>query len=288
MSNMKYIQVEPQEDVAIIRINRPEALNAMNTDVISELSRAIDIVGVDDGIKVVIITGAGDRSFCAGADISYMVDIDPMTAERYASSAQSVLNKIEKLEKPVIAAVNGFALGGGCELAMVCDLRIASSNAKLGQPEVTIGIPPGWGGTQRLMRIVGPAKAKELVFTGKMLTADEAFQIGLVNKIVSLNSEDESSPEIPAGENDKENEKVRAKSIAKQLNKKLMVECTAMAKEIAKNSSNAVKVSKMLINRGMDTDLDTGLRLEIYGWALCFAHEDRKKMMTTFLNKGKK
>lgn len=288
MSNMKYIQVEPQEDVAIIRINRPEALNAMNTDVISELSRAIDIVGVDDGIKVVIITGAGDRSFCAGADISYMVDIDPMTAERYASSAQSVLNKIEKLEKPVIAAVNGFALGGGCELAMVCDLRIASSNAKLGQPEVTIGIPPGWGGTQRLMRIVGPAKAKELVFTGKMITADEAFQIGLVNKIVSLNSEDELSAEIPAGENDKEKEKVRAKSIAKQLNMKLMAECISMAKEIAKNSSNAVKVSKMLINRGMDTDLETGLRLEIYGWALCFAHEDRKKMMTTFLNKGKK
>jgi 3-hydroxypropionyl-coenzyme A dehydratase len=288
MSNMKYIQVEPQEDVAIIRINRPEALNAMNTDVISELSRAIDIVGVDDGIKVVIITGAGDRSFCAGADISYMVDIDPMTAERYASSAQSVLNKIEKLEKPVIAAVNGFALGGGCELAMVCDLRIASSNAKMGQPEVTIGIPPGWGGTQRLMRIVGPAKAKELVFTGKMITADEAFQFGLVNKIVSLNSEDELSAEIPSGENDKENEKVRAKSIAKQLNKKLMAECMSIAKEIAKNSSNAVKVSKMLINRGMDTDLDTGLRLEIYGWALCFAHEDRKKMMTTFLNKGKK
>lgn len=288
MSNMKYIQVEPQEDVAIIRINRPEALNAMNTDVISELSRAIDIVGVDDGIKVVIITGAGDRSFCAGADISYMVDIDPMTAERYASSAQSVLNKIEKLEKPVIAAVNGFALGGGCELAMVCDLRIASSNAKLGQPEVTIGIPPGWGGTQRLMRIVGPAKAKELVFTGKMITADEALQIGLVNKLVSLNSEDELSAEIPAGENDKEKEKARAKSIAKQLNMKLMAECISMAKEIAKNSSNAVKVSKMLINRGMDTDLDTGLRLEIYGWALCFAHEDRKKMMTTFLNKGKK
>ena len=288
MSNMKYIQVEPQEDIATIRINRPEALNAMNTDVISELSRAIDIVGVDDGIKVVIITGAGDRSFCAGADISYMVDIDPMTAERYASAAQSVLNKIEKLEKPVLAAVNGFALGGGCELAMVCDLRIASSNAKLGQPEVTIGIPPGWGGTQRLMRIVGPAKAKEMVFTGKMITADEAFQIGLVNKVVSLNSEDELSLETPAGENDKENEKLRAKSIAKQLNKKLMTECISMAKEIAKNSSNAVKVSKMLINRGMDTDLDTGLRLEIYGWALCFAHEDRKKMMTTFLNKGKK
>src|SRR4026208_1061676 len=207
MSNMKYIQLEPQGEIALLRINRPEALNAMNSDVISELSRTIDIVGADESIKVVIITGAGEKSFCAGADISYMVNIDPISAEKYASSAQSVLNKIERLNKPVIAAVNGYALGGGCELAMVCDLRIASSNAKMGQPEVTIGIPPGWGGTQRLMRIVGPAKAKELVFTGKMITADEAFQIGLVNKIVSLNSEDELSAEIPAGENDKENEK---------------------------------------------------------------------------------
>src|ERR671914_1885235 len=196
MSTMKYIQVEPQGDIAVIKINRPEALNAMNTDVIAELSRAIDIVGVDDGIKVVIITGAGERSFCAGADIAYMVNIDPMKAEKYASSAQAVLNKIEKLEKPVIAAVNGFALGGGCELAMVCDIRIASSNAKMGQPEVTIGIPPGWGGTQRLLRIVGPAKAKELIFTGKMITADEAERIGLVNKIVGLTSEEENKTTI--------------------------------------------------------------------------------------------
>src|SRR6478609_4342750 len=286
MSNMKYIQVEPQEDVAIIRINRPEALNAMNTDVISELSRAIDIVGVDDGIKVVIITGAGDRSFCAGADISYMVDIDPMTAERYASSAQSVLNKIEKLEKPVIAAVNGFALGGGCELAMVCDLRIASSNAKLGQPEVTIGIPPGWGGTQRLMRIVGPAKAKELVFTGKMITAEEAFQIGLVNKVVKLDENDKLPPEIPKGNVSKEKE--RTGEVAKILNKKLIEECLNLSKEITKNGQTAVKISKMLINKGMDADIDTGLRLEIFGWALCFAHEDRQKMMSAFLDKSKK
>src|SRR6478736_3913766 len=249
-TGMKYVQIEPLGDIAIIRINRPEALNAMNTDVISELSRAIDIVGVDDGIKVVIITGAGDKSFCAGADISYMVDIDPMTAERYASSAQSVLNKIEKLEKPVIAAVNGFALGGGCELAMVCDLRIASSNAKLGQPEVTIGIPPGWGGTQRLMRIVGPAKAKEMVFTGKMITADEAFQIGLVNSVISLSADDNLPQEVPKG--DREKEKERNRQIAKLLNNKLMDECVDLAKQIAKNSFNAVKVSKMLINRGMD------------------------------------
>src|SRR5437016_10782746 len=186
MPTMKYVRLGPIADIAVIKINRPEALNALNTDVILELSRTLDIIGVDDGIKAAIITRVGERSFCAGADISYMVNITPIMAEKYASAAQDVLNKIEKLEKPVIAAINGFALGGGCELAMVCDIRIASSNAKIGQPEVTIGIPPGWGGTQRLVRTVGPAKAKELVFTGKMITAEEAAQIGLVNKVVSL------------------------------------------------------------------------------------------------------
>jgi len=283
---MKYIQLEPQGEIALLRINRPEALNAMNIDVISELSRTVDILGADESIKVVIITGSGEKSFCAGADISYMVNIDPITAEKYASSAQSVLNKIERLEKPVIAAVNGYALGGGCELAMVCDIRIASSNAKLGQPEVTIGIPPGWGGTQRLMRLVGPAKAKELVFTGKMISADEAFHIGLVNSVISLTSDDNLPPEAPKGNVEKEKE--RYSQIAKLLNNKLMNECVSLAKEIAKNSFNAVNVSKTLINRGMDADLNTGLRLEIYGWSLCFAHEDRQKMMSEFLNKSKK
>jgi 3-hydroxypropionyl-coenzyme A dehydratase len=311
MSTMKYIQLEPREEIAIIRINRPEALNAMNVDVIAELSRTIDIVGPDDGIKALIITGAGEKSFCAGADISYMVNIQPIQAEKYASSAQAVLNKIDNLQKPVIAAVNGFALGGGCELAMVCDIRIASSNAKLGQPEVTIGIPPGWGGTQRLTRIVGPAKAKELVFTGKMIAADEAQQIGLVNKVVSLTSEEEdrsttsSTPQATdnkssaakqskslskeqSSEELQKQEKQRANELAKLLNKKLLDECFLFAKEITKNSFTAVKTSKMLINKAMDADIDTGLRLEIYGWALCFAHEDRQKMMSAFLNKGKK
>jgi len=286
MSNAKYIQLESQGEIAILRINRPEALNAMNIDVISELSQTIDKVGADESIKVIIITGAGEKSFCAGADISYMVDIDPITAEKYASSAQSVLNKIERIEKPVLGAINGYALGGGCELAMVCDIRIASSNAKLGQPEVTIGIPPGWGGTQRLMRLVGPAKAKELVFTGKMIPAEEAFQLGLVNSVISLTPDDNLPPEVAA--DDKEEQKERNNQIAKLLNNKLMNECIAMGKQIAKNSFNAVKVSKMLVNRGMDADLETGLRLEIYGWSLCFAHEDRKKMMSDFLNKSKK
>jgi 3-hydroxypropionyl-coenzyme A dehydratase len=286
MSNLKYIQLESQGEVAILRINRPEALNAMNTEVISELSQTVDKIGADESIKVIIVTGAGEKSFCAGADISYMVDIDPITAEKYASSAQSVLNKIERLEKPVIGAINGYALGGGCELAMVCDIRIASSNAKLGQPEVTIGIPPGWGGTQRLMRLVGPAKAKELVFTGRMISAEEAFQLGLVNNVISLTADDNLPPEVTT--DDKEKQKERNNQVAKLLNNKLMNECISMAKQIAKNSYNAVKVSKMLVNRGMDADLETGLRLEIYGWSLCFAHEDRKKMMSDFLNKSKK
>lgn len=286
MPTMKYIQLEPQADIAIIKINRPEALNALNTDVILELSRTIDIVGVDDGVKAVIITGVGERSFCAGADISYMVNITPIMAEKYASAAQDVLNKIEKLEKPVIAAINGFALGGGCELAMVCDIRIASSNAKLGQPEVTIGIPPGWGGTQRLLRIVGPSKAKELIFTGRTLAAEEAEQIGLVNKVISLGPDDVLPPDAPDGDSIKEKE--RSNQVARILNKKLMEECLALARQITNNSFIAVKTSKILINKGMDADISTGLRLEIYGWALCFAHEDREKMMSAFLNKGKK
>ena len=286
MPTMKYVQLEPIADIAVIKINRPEALNALNTEVILELSRTLDIIGVDDGIKAVIITGVGERSFCAGADISYMVNITPIMAEKYASAAQDVLNKIEKLEKPVIAAINGFALGGGCELAMVCDIRIASSNAKLGQPEVTIGIPPGWGGTQRLLRIIGPSKAKELIFTGRTISAEEAEKIGLVNKVIALGPNDVLPPDAPDGDSVKEKE--RSTQLARILNKKLMEECLALAREITKNSFIAVKTSKMLINKGMDADINTGLRLEIYGWALCFAHEDREKMMSAFLNKGKK
>jgi len=179
------------EGVAIIKINRPEVLNALNRETMSELSTAIDIVGADDKIKVLIITGTGERSFCAGADIRYVVNIDPIEAETYATFIHGLLNKIENLEKPVIAAVSGYALGGGCELALACDIRIASSNAKIGQTEVTVGIPPGWGGTQRLLRIVGPSKTKELIYTGKMITAEEAERIGLVNRVVRLSTEEE-------------------------------------------------------------------------------------------------
>jgi 3-hydroxypropionyl-coenzyme A dehydratase len=290
---MKYVVIELQNNgIALIRINRPDVMNALNKEVITELYRAIDIVGVDDSIKAVIITGTGERSFCAGADIRYVVNINPIEAERYATFVHNLLNKVENLEKPVIAAINGYALGGGCELALACDIRIASSNAKIGQTEVTVGIPPGWGATQRLLRIIGPAKAKELIFTGRMITAEEAEQIGLVNKVVSLEPEDGMTPEqktiLTTANSSKEQEKEKANELTRILNKKLMEQCISFAKEITKNSVSAIKNSKIIVNKGIDIDIDTGLRLEIYGCALCFSYEDRQKMMSAFLNEEKK
>ena len=283
----RYITIQEVQDIVIIRIQRPEVLNALNRETMKELEHAFTIVAANDDIRIIIVTGSGERSFCAGADVTYVVNISPIEAHNYASRVHSLLNRIEQIDKPVIAAVNGFALGGGCELAMSCDFIIASSNAKLGQTEVRIGIPPGWGGTQRLVRLVGPAKAKELIFTGKMISAQEAYEIGLVNKVVSLDNQDQLPPEVD-DKSDPKKEKERAAEIAKILNRKLINECIALAKEITKNSFTAIKVSKALINKALDTDLDTGLRLEIYGWALCFAHEDRQKMMSAFLNKSKK
>jgi len=299
-------------NIAVIKINRPEVLNALNREVMLELSTAIDIVSADDKIKVIIITGAGEKSFCAGADIRYVVTIDPPEAEKYASFVHKLLNKIENLEKPVIAAINGYALGGGCEIALACDIRVASSNAKIGQTEVTIGIPPGWGGTQRLLRIVGLAKTKELIYTGKMISANEAQRIGLVNKVVSLTDDEKEKEEIegmdPIGKSVGSSHKIsyiisnnnhkllkeeaflqkRTQVLAKILNEKLMDECLLLANEIIKNSYNAIRVSKMLINKGMDADIDTGLRLEIYAHSLCFAHKDRQRLMSSFLNDRKK
>jgi enoyl-CoA hydratase/carnithine racemase len=193
---LKYITIQKEESILIIRIRRPEVLNALNRETMNELESALSTAAADDDVKIVIITGSGERSFCAGADVTYVVNIGPIEAGNYASRVHSLLNRIEQLDKPVIAAVNGFALGGGCELAMACDFIIASSNAKLGQTEVRIGIPPGWGGTQRLVKLVGPAKAKELIFTGKMISAQEAYEIGLVNKVVSLDNEDQLPPEV--------------------------------------------------------------------------------------------
>ena len=180
---MAYLRVEREEEIVQITINRQDKLNAMNLDVMNEFISLLDNLEKDSS-KVIIITGDGPKAFSAGADIEYMSSIGPTEAEKYALRGHEVLNRIEKLEKPVIAAINGYALGGGCELALACDIRFASPNAQLGQPEVTLGICPGWGGTQRLLRIVGPSRAKDLIFSGRKITAEEAFSMGLVNKII--------------------------------------------------------------------------------------------------------
>jgi 3-hydroxypropionyl-coenzyme A dehydratase len=249
---MKYLKVEREEEVVQITISRQDKLNAMNLEIMNEFISLLDNLEKDSS-KVIIITGDGPKAFSAGADIEYMSNIGPTDAEKYALRGHEVLNRIEKLEKPVIAAVNGYALGGGCELALSCDIRFASPNAQLGQPEVTLGICPGWGGTQRLLRIVGPARAKDLIFSGRRIMAEEAFSMGLINKIFPSES--------------------------------LLSETKAYAKAISKNSSFAIGISKMLVNRGIDANLDTGLKLEIYSWAICFSTEERKELMRKFIEK---
>ncbi len=253
---MSLLVTSKSEGICTVKINRPDKLNAMNMDVAKELVKTFEDIGRDDSVKVIILTGEGDKAFSAGADIEYMSKITPTESEEYAKLGQLVTATVENVKQPTIAAVNGFALGGGCELAMSCDIRIAANTAKMGQPEVTIGIPPGWGGTQRLMRIVGIAKAKELVYTGKMIKADEAREIGLVNQVVEISS--------------------------------LMDETMKMAKTIASNSAIAVRMSKVAINKGRNADLDTGLGIELLAWRNCFTHPDRQERMTEFVNKSKK
>ena len=245
-----------EQGVCTVKINRPEKLNAMNTDVARELVSTFEEIGLDSSVKVVILTGEGEKAFSAGADIEYMSEISADESVEYAKLGQLVTATVELVRQPTIAAVNGFALGGGCELAMSCDIRIAADTARMGQPEVTIGIPPGWGGTQRLMRIVGIAKAKELVYTGKMVKADEAREMGLVNAVVPLAD--------------------------------LQAEAEKMALQIAANSEMGVRMSKVAINRGRNADLDTGLSIELLAWRNCFTHPDRKERMTAFVNKSKK
>ncbi len=253
---MSLITTTKTDGICTVKINRPEKLNAMNMDAAKELTEVFENLGKDDSVKVIILTGEGDKAFSAGADIEYMSKISADESEEYAKLGQLVTGTVENVKQPTIAAVNGFALGGGCELAMSCDIRIAANTAKMGQPEVTIGIPPGWGGTQRLMRLVGIAKAKEMVYTGKMIKAEEAREIGLVNQVVELST--------------------------------LMDETMKMAKTIAGNSSIAVRMSKAAMNKGRNADLDTGLGIELLAWRNCFTHPDREERMTSFVNKSKK
>ena len=242
--------------ICTVKINRPDKLNAMNVEVATGLIDAFtDIAGRDD-VKAVLLTGEGEKAFSAGADIDYMSRISADESVEYAKLGQRVTATIESLPQPTIAVVNGFALGGGCEVAMSCDVRLAADTARLGQPEVTIGIPPGWGGTQRLMRIVGIARAKELVYTGRMVSAAEAERMGLVNSV------------HPAAD--------------------LLAEATKLASKIAANSGMGVRMSKIAINSGRNADLETGLSIELLAWRNSFTHPDREALMKAFLAKSKK
>lgn len=246
--------IEKQERICMVRINNPEALNALNTKILVELSQAFDEIAADAQTDVVILTGEG-RAFVAGADIAEMSVLKADEGKRFGRLGADVFRKIELLDKPVIAAVNGFALGGGCELAMACDIRIASAKAKFGQPEVGLGITPGFSGTQRLPRLVGLGKAKELIYTAAVIHAEEACRIGLVNKVVE--------PE------------------------ELMNECLTMASAIASKAQLAVRYAKEAINRGIETDIETGIDIETGLFGLCFATADQKEGMEAFLWKRK-
>lgn len=250
----KNLLFEKQGNVGILSINRPKALNALNSEVLDELDVAIDMVQNADDIYVLILTGAG-RAFVAGADISEMSSLNATEGRAFGEKGIAVFRKLELLEKPVIAAVNGFALGGGCELCMTADMRIASEDALFGQPEAGLGITPGFAGTQRLPRIVGEGIAKELIFTARNIKADEAYRIGLVNKVVKT--------------------------------EELMDEALKMANKIASNAQIAVRYCKDSINRGLQTDIDTGMSIEQSLFGLCFATEDQKEGMAAFLEKRK-
>ena len=246
---IKYIK---EDAIGVLTIDRPEALNALNSTVISELEQLIGEVEKDPELRALIITGAG-RSFVAGADIGEQKPLTLDGGRRWGQRGSALMRRIEKLEIPTIAAVNGFALGGGCELALSCDIILASEKAKFGQPEVGLGITPGFSGTQRLPRRVGIGKAKELIYSGKMIKADEAEKIGLVNAVYA--------PE------------------------ELLPGAIEMAKSFTKNAPIAVKYAKACIDRGMQMDIDDGIALENELFAMCFATQDQKEGMGAFLEK---
>ena len=271
---MTNLIIEIDSDIMIVKLNRPEVYNALNLELVSELSIIFNTVLNEDNIKAVIITGIGNKAFCAGGDLNMVIKMTPIQAEKYAYQVHNLLNTIENFEKPVIAAINGYALGGGCQLALACDLRIASSNAKIGQPEVTIGIPPGWGGTQRLARIIGISKAKELIFTGKIISAEEAKKINLLNTVIYLdNNKQIQNAQINKNENSEDDDLLRLK---------LVKESVKIAKTITINDAFALKIIKSLINKSRDINIDSGLALEKFGNLLCLTNNDKHKIRNLF------
>jgi enoyl-CoA hydratase len=250
-----HVRLEEEDGLAIVYIDRPEALNALNTDVLRELRDALREVESRDDLRVLILTGAGDRAFVAGADIKEMLPMEPMDTRKFASLGHEVTGLLERMEKPVIAAINGYALGGGCELALACDIRIASEKAKIGLPEVGLGIFPGFGGTQRLTRLIGRGRASELIFTGDPVDAATAERIGLVNRVVP--------PE------------------------RLMEEAKGLARRIMERGPLALKLSKAAIHHSQETSLSSGLAFEREAFSLIFSTEDKKEGMKAFTEKRK-
>ena len=247
--------VEVSERIATITFNRPKTLNALNRETVLELSAALSDVSAREDVGVVLLTGAGEKAFIAGADIPIFRDLTAVEALDFALLGQEVLGFIERMPQPVIGVINGFALGGGCEVAMACDMLIAADTAKFGQPEVNLGIIPGYGGTQRLPRLVGRNLAKEIVLTGDMITAQRAYEIGLVNRVV------------PAAE--------------------LMATAREVARKILSRGPVAVRTAKMAMNRGLDMDLPNGCALEASLFAAGFATDDRAEGIAAFIGKRK-
>lgn len=252
---MKYILYETKNNIATITLSRPKALNALNVEMISELNDIFEKIEKDKSIYTVIITGAGEKSFAAGADISEMKDLDEKQAHKFGVYGSQVFRNIEKSKAPVIAAINGYALGGGLELALACDIRIASDNAIFGFPEVGLGIIPGYGGTQRLPRIIGISCAKKMLYTAERIDAKQAFEIGLIDEIVPKDD--------------------------------LMERVKSLAALIASQAPIAVSSVKKAINKGIDVDMDTARLIETDIFAQCFKTQDQKNVMDAFLKKQK-
>ena len=250
----EFIKYQEEGEIAILTINRPKALNALNSQVLDELDRVLDDIDTDK-IRALILTGAGEKSFVAGADIAEMSTLTKEQGQAFSKKGNDVFRKIETFEIPVIAAINGFALGGGCEISMSCDIRICSDNAIFGQPEVGLGITPGFGGTQRLARLVGPGMAKQMIFTGQNIKAEEALRIGLVNAVYPQNE--------------------------------LLNEARKLALAIAKNGAHAVKNSKKAINDGLQLDIDKALKIEEKLFGDCFQSSEQVNRMKKFLEKSK-
>jgi enoyl-CoA hydratase len=249
------IMYEVKEGIATITFNRPKSLNALNGALLAEFSRALDEIAADEDIRMLILTGAGDKSFVAGADITELATFDSLKAKAFARKGHDIINKLQALPIAVIAAVNGFALGGGTEIAIACDFIYASENAKFGQPEINLGVVPGFGGTQRLPRLIGTNMAKELIFTGKMISAEEALKLGLVNKVVPQEN--------------------------------LMEEVMKTADIIASKGKVSLREAKQAVNRGMNVELAQGCSIEIDAFALCYASPDSKEGTSAFIEKRK-